>query len=150
MIINTPISLGELIDKISILEIKKQKIKSKTKLKFISYELVLLKEILKKNKVENKKIKKLKIEIKKINQKLWKIEDDIRKYENKKIFNKNFINLARSVYKFNDKRAKIKLDINKFRSLKNFDLSSQIIILPHLYVFPFSCILHQEISKSYL
>ena len=113
MIINTPISLGELIDKISILEIKKQKIKSKTKLKFISYELVLLKEILKKNKVENKKIKKLKIEIKKINQKLWKIEDDIRKYENKKIFNKNFINLARSVYKFNDKRAKIKLDINK-------------------------------------
>lgn len=113
MIINTPISLGELIDKISILEIKKQKIKSKTKLKFISYELVLLKEVLKKNKVENKKIKKLKIEIKKINQKLWKIEDDIRKYENKKIFNKNFINLARSVYKFNDKRAKIKLDINK-------------------------------------
>ena len=113
MIINTPISLGELIDKISILEIKKQKIKSKTKLKFISYELVLLKEILKQNKVENKKIKKLKIEIKKINQKLWKIEDDIRKYENKKIFNKNFINLARSVYKFNDKRAKIKLDINK-------------------------------------
>ena len=119
MIINIPISLGELIDKISILEIKKDKINDSEKLKFINKELQNLKEVLTKKEISdeiNKQINEIKI----VNSKLWDIEDQLRKYEKKKIFNDKFIDLARSVYRYNDMRAKIKKKINQ-------DFNSEII-----------------------
>ncbi|MDC0226533.1 DUF6165 family protein [Alphaproteobacteria bacterium] len=108
-----PVSLGELIDKISILEIKKKNIEDKDKLNLIDEELLLLKENLS-NSVNDKKIHYYMDELFKINSKLWKIEDDIRDCERKKQFDQNFIHLARSVYFTNDQRSKIKLDINSY------------------------------------
>ena len=117
MEIQINISVGELIDKITILQIKKEKIKDLEKLKIVSHELELLENSLnsfensKKNKLEN-----LMIELKKINQKLWIIEDDIRLLEKNKKFDDNFIELARSVYITNDKRFEIKNKINRLFS----------------------------------
>ena len=108
-----PISLGELIDKISILKIKKKKIKNKSKLKNIINELLLLNKILNKNFKKNNKILIYEKKLTQINKKLWDIEDKIRNLEAKKIFNKQFINLARSVYITNDKRSEIKRKINQ-------------------------------------
>ena len=104
-----PTSLGELVDKLTILEIKSHKFKGSS-LKNVEKELSLLKNILfgLKLDINNDLINKLK----KINTKLWNIEDSIRECERKKIFNDNFILLARSVYKFNDERASIKRKIN--------------------------------------
>ena len=117
MEIQINISVGELIDKITILQIKKEKITNLEKVKKVSYELQLLENSLnsfeksKKNELEN-----LMIELKKINQKLWKIEDDIRFLEKNKKFDDNFIELARSVYITNDERFEIKNKINRLFS----------------------------------
>ena len=113
MIINTSVSLGELVDKISILQIKRKKINDREKEKLINQELFLLEKTLKNSLNNNNLIKKYLDELFKINLKLWKIEDDLREHERKKIFNQNFIELARSVYLTNDKRSKTKLEINK-------------------------------------
>tara|TARA_B100001121_G_scaffold288993_1_gene287560 strand:- start:649 stop:1044 length:396 start_codon:yes stop_codon:yes gene_type:complete len=106
------ISAGELIDKITILEIKKEKIKNKEKIENVNRELISLNESLKKYIPNNNKILSLKNELKKINLKLWEIEDGKRAAEKNKKFDEEFIELARNVYKFNDERAKIKLSIN--------------------------------------
>ncbi len=106
------ISAGELIDKITILEIKKDKISDKEKLSQVEKELVSLKETLKKSISDQDLILNLKKDLKDINSKLWEIEDGKRKAEKNNDFGKKFIELARNVYKFNDERAKIKLKIN--------------------------------------
>ena len=105
------ISLGELLDKISILEIKKKKIKNKKKLIFINNEYKILNKIKKKMKF-NKRIYFFYNQLKKVNQALWNIENRIRMHEKLSKFDKNFILLARKVYKTNDKRSLIKLRIN--------------------------------------
>ncbi len=116
MIVNTPVSLGELVDKISILHIKNQNIRDNGKLKLVREELDLL------NKTLDEHISRDDIQIYldsliEINSKLWVIEDDIRDSERNKTFDQKFIELARSVYFINDKRSKVKLDINnKFGS----------------------------------
>ena len=116
MIINTPISLGELIDKISILLIKERKITDVKKIDLIHEELALLKKTL--NKVtKDSAIDDYLNQLTDINSALWKIEDELRDCEKNKEFDKKFIDLARSVYITNDKRAEIKLEINnKFGS----------------------------------
>ena len=107
------ISAGELIDKITILEIKKEKISNKEKLVEVNKELNSLNETLKKTINDKSKIINFKNDLKNINLKLWDIEDGKRSAEKKSQFDEKFIELARSVYKFNDERAKIKLAINK-------------------------------------
>ena len=106
------ISAGELIDKITILEIKKEKISNKEKLVEVNKELSSLNETLKKSINDESKIINFKNDLKKINLKLWDIEDGKRSAEKNKNFDEKFIELARNVYKFNDERAKIKLAIN--------------------------------------
>ena len=106
------ISAGELIDKITILEIKKEKISNKEKLEEINKELISLNETLKKSINDESKILSFKNDLKNINLKLWDIEDGKRSAEKNNKFDEKFIQLARNVYKFNDKRAKIKLAIN--------------------------------------
>ena len=113
MIITTPISLGELVDKISILKIKSKNIIDAEKLTLINDELALLELTLKKS-VSDSKINQYVYKLIEINSELWKIEDDIRDCERNKIFDKKFIELARSVYITNDKRSEIKLEINKY------------------------------------
>ncbi len=107
------ISAGELLDKISILEIKLDKIKDKNKHEEVEKEYNLLKKVQKSNIKTNQEIERLFTEIKKTNLSLWDIEDKIRICEKRKDFGENFINLARNVYINNDKRAKIKSEINK-------------------------------------
>ena len=106
------ISAGELIDKITILEIKKEKISNKEKLVEVNKELISLNETLKKSINDESKILSFKNELKKINLKLWDIEDGKRLAEKNNRFDEKFVELARNVYKFNDERAKIKLAIN--------------------------------------
>ena len=106
------ISAGELIDKITILEIKKEKISNKEKLVEVNKELNSLNETLKKTINDESKIINFKNDLKNINLKLWDIEDGKRSAEKNSQFDEKFIELARSVYKFNDERAKIKLAIN--------------------------------------
>ena len=106
------VSVGELLDKISILEIKKEKIKDPEKLKFISNEHSILKDQLEKNVKSDDKLNKLFQDLKEINAKLWVIEDDKRDCEKKKNFGDKFIKLSREVHFLNDDRAKIKLEMN--------------------------------------
>ena len=106
------ISAGELIDKITILEIKKEKISNKEKLIEVNKELISLNETLKKSIKDESKILSFKNDLKNINLKLWDIEDGKRSAEKNNKFDEKFIQLARNVYKFNDERAKIKLAIN--------------------------------------
>ena len=106
------ISAGELIDKITILEIKKIKINDGEKLKNIEKELSLLNGTLKNAISDTSKIQELIDKLKYVNLKLWDIENGKRLAEKNNNFDKKFIELSRSVYKNNDKRAKIKLDIN--------------------------------------
>ena len=106
------ISAGELIDKITILEIKKNKISNKEKLLDIEKELLSLNETMQKYIPDQSRILKFKDNLKKINMKLWDIEDGKRAAEKLNKFDENFISLARNVYKMNDERAKIKLEIN--------------------------------------
>ena len=113
MLVNTPISIGELIDKISILIIKKNNIIDVHKLKHIEKELSLLESTLSES-VNDKKVKEFRDSLIEINSTLWKIEDDIRKCEKDNVFDQKFIDLARAVYQTNDKRSEIKLEINEF------------------------------------
>ena len=106
------VSVGELLDKISILEIKKEKIKDKEKLKFIDHEHKILNSQYNENVTNNEKIKKLFQSLKKVNLKLWDIEDDKRLCEKEKNFGDNFIKLSREVHFLNDDRAQLKLEIN--------------------------------------
>ena len=106
------ISAGELIDKITILEIKKEKISNKEKLVEVNKELNSLNETLKKSINDESKIINFKNDLKNINLKLWDIEDGKRSAEKNNKFDEKFVELARNVYKFNDERAKIKLAIN--------------------------------------
>ena len=106
------VSVGELLDKISILELKKEKIKDPEKLRFIFNEHSILKDQLKKNVKSDKKLEKLFQELKEINAKLWIIEDDKRDCERNKDFGEKFVKLSRDVHFLNDDRAKIKLEIN--------------------------------------
>ena len=118
MLIKIPVSVGELVDKITILEIKKKIIKDKMKLKNIKNELEFLNDILKKKVKLDNLIKKEISSLKKINMKLWVIEDGKRNCETNKNFGKKFLLLARNVYIYNDKRAKIKLNINMLTGSK--------------------------------
>ena len=106
------VSIGELLDKISILEIKQEKIKDPEKLKFINNEHSILKDQLEKNVKSDDKLNNLYQSLKEINSKLWRIEDDKRQCEKDKNFGEKFIKLSRDVHFLNDDRAKIKLEIN--------------------------------------
>ena len=106
------VSIGELLDKISILEIKLDKIKDSENLKFISNEHSILKKQLDNNVKSDDKLVKFFQSLKEINEKLWVIEDEKRQCEKDKDFGKQFIKLSRDVHFLNDERAKIKLDIN--------------------------------------
>ena len=108
------ISIGELLDKISILEIKKEKIKDKEKLKFINNEYTILYNQLDKNVKSDSKLSDLYQSLKEINSKLWIIEDDKRLCEKDKDFGEKFIKLSRDVHFLNDDRSKIKLEINNY------------------------------------
>jgi len=123
MIISTPVSLGELIDKISILHIKNINIKDEEKLKLIREELELLNQTLNKH-IKNNDIQNYLDSLIEINSKLWVIEDDIRDCERKKKFDQTFIDLARSVYFINDKRSEVKLEINKKFGSKIIEVKS--------------------------
>ena len=112
------VSIGELLDKISILEIKKDKIKDQNKLKFISNEYKILKDQLDKNVKSDQKLAELSESLKQINAKLWVIEDDKRQCEKEKDFTETFIKLSRDVHFLNDDRAKIKLEINNHTGSK--------------------------------
>ena len=106
------VSIGELLDKISILEIKQEKIKNTEKLKFINNEHSILKNQLEKNVKSDDKLNDLYQSLKEINSKLWVIEDDKRQCEKDKDFGEKFVKLSRDVHFLNDDRAKIKLEIN--------------------------------------
>ena len=112
------VSVGELLDKISILEIKKKKIKDTEKLKFINDEYNILKDQLDKNVKSNEKLEKLFQSLKEINDKLWLIEDDKRMCEKNSDFGNKFIKLSRDVHILNDDRGKIKLEINNHTGSK--------------------------------
>ena len=112
------VSVGELLDKISILEIKQEKIKDLENLKFINEEHSILKDQLNSNVKSDQKLNKLFESLKQINSKLWIIEDDKRQCEKEKDFTDNFIKLSRDVHFLNDDRAKIKLEINNHTGSK--------------------------------
>ena len=119
------VSVGELLDKISILEIKQEKIKDPEKLKFINDEHIILNDQLKNNVKSDDILNELFQSLKEINAKLWIIEDDKRKCEKNSDFKENFIKLSRDVHFLNDDRAKIKLKINnhtgsKIREIKEY------------------------------
>ena len=112
------VSIGELLDKVSILEIKQEKIKDSEKLKFINNEHSVLKEQLKKSVKSDEKLDMLYQSLKEINLKLWLIEDEKRLCEKEKDFGEKFIKLSRDVHFLNDDRAKIKLEINNHTGSK--------------------------------
>ena len=112
------VSVGELLDKISILEIKKEKIKDEKNLKFINDEYKILKDELDQNIKSDEKLEKLFQSLKEINSKLWIIEDDKRLCEKNSDFGEKFIKLSRDVHFLNDVRAKIKLEINNHTGSK--------------------------------
>ena len=112
------VSVGELLDKISILEIKQEKIKDDKNLKFINDEYNVLKTELNKNIKNDYKLNNLFNSLKEINSKLWVIEDDKRMCEKNKDFGEKFIKLSRDVHFLNDERAKIKLEINNHTGSK--------------------------------
>ena len=112
------VSVGELLDKISILEIKKEKIKDLSKLKFINEEFKLLKEQYEKNVKPDDKLKKLFNSLKEINNKLWNIENEKRLCEKNSDFGEVFIKTSRDIHFLNDKRGNIKLEINNYSGSK--------------------------------
>jgi hypothetical protein len=112
------VSVGELLDKISILEIKQEKIQDPAKLKYINEEHSILRDQLNSNVKSDQKLTELFDSLKKINAKLWVIEDDKRQCEKEKDFTDSFIKLSRDVHFLNDDRAKIKLEINNHTGSK--------------------------------
>ena len=107
------VSVSELLDKISILEIKKEKILDSESLNFIEKEYLILKEQLDKNIIYDEKLDKLFKSLKKINTTLWEYEDEKRSYEKNSDFGDNFIKVSREIHFLNDNRSKVKLDMNK-------------------------------------
>ena len=124
MIVNIPVSLGELLDKISILQIKQKKITNEHKQNLIISELKLLEDILNKFLGGNKEIIVYLNKLLIVNLKLWNVEDELRQHEKKKIFDDKFIELSRSVYINNDERSGIKLQINKKFGSKIIEIKS--------------------------
>ena len=112
------VSVGELLDKISILEIKKEKIKDHDKLKFINDEYKILKSEFDKNVKSDDRLKQLFKVLKEINSRLWIIEDDKRLCEKNSNFGEKFVKLSRDVHLLNDDRAKLKLEINNYTGSK--------------------------------
>tara|TARA_B100000161_G_scaffold60043_1_gene39819 strand:- start:423 stop:875 length:453 start_codon:yes stop_codon:yes gene_type:complete len=122
-----PISIGELIDKITILEIKIEKIQDNNKQKFIKHELESLNKLLTDinfSKDQKKTVNSLKDELNTANRKLWKIEDDIRHLESLKEFKEEFVELARNVYLTNDKRASLKQKLNQITNSEIVEVKS--------------------------
>lgn len=113
MAVTIPVSWGELFDKLTILEIKQTRIKDRQKLVNITRELEALREISSTAGRPEKALQALVVELRRLNESLWIIEDDIRKCERDQDFSEPFIDLARSVYKTNDKRAEVKRQINR-------------------------------------
>ena len=113
-LINTPVSYGEILDKITILEIKSKKITNESKVKNVKHELSILLDTWDKKVEKTAEITNLKSQLKDVNQSLWDIEDNIRIKELNKEFDDEFIQIARSVYYENDKRAAVKKEINLF------------------------------------
>ncbi len=111
-LVSTPMSVGELLDKITILEIKSVEINDVDKLKNINYELELLNKTWMETGLKSPETDELQQKLKEVNQRLWQIEDDIRIYEKNKDFGDEFVQLARSVYYQNDERADLKKQIN--------------------------------------
>jgi len=124
MIISVPISWGELVDKITILEIKMDRIHDEKKLENIAKELQALKMVFDQGCEDPEKIKQVKARLRAVNEKLWDIEDDIRKCEKEKDFSQRFIDLARSVYMSNDQRAALKREINTILKSELFEEKS--------------------------
>ncbi len=120
------VSIGELLDKVSILEIKQEKIKDSEKLKFINNEHSILKSQLEKNIKSDEKLNNLYRSLKEINSKLWSIEDEKRLCEKEKDFGEKFIKLSRDVHFLNDDRAKIKLEINNHTGSKIKEIKQYI------------------------
>ena len=129
MEIEIPVSVGELLDKLSIVEIKRMKIKNKEKLAYLNLEYELLNEKVKNiRKISEQDFDNFYSSLMEINSKLWDIEDEIRALEGKKQFDQDFIDLARNVYITNDMRFEVKSDINKYfgstileqKKLKNY------------------------------
>ena len=112
------VSVGELLDKLTILEIKQEKIKDAEKLKYINDEYSVLKDELNKSVKTNPKLDELFNSLKKINAKLWVIEDDKRLCEKNSDFGEKFVKLSRDVHLLNDDRAKLKLEINNYTGSK--------------------------------
>ena len=112
------VSVGELLDKLSILEIKKEKIKDNDNLKFINEEYKILKSEFDKNVKSDDRLEKLFNALKEINSKLWVIEDDKRLCEKNSDFSEKFVKLSRDVHLLNDNRAKLKLEINNYTGSK--------------------------------
>lgn len=112
------VSVGELLDKLTILEIKQEKIKDSEKLKYINDEYSVLKDELNKSVRTNPKLDELFNSLKKINEKLWVIEDDKRLCEKNSDFGEKFVKLSRDIHFLNDDRAKIKLEINNHTGSK--------------------------------
>lgn len=113
MLLHVPLSVGEVLDKVSILEIKSERIGSKAKLKNVNTELTQLRELLTDPIFEQKAVQKLFADLKNVNEMLWDIEDRIREQEAMGAFGERFVDLARAVYVTNDKRALIKKKLNK-------------------------------------
>ena len=123
MLINTPVSLGELLDKISILIIKEKNIVDTQKQYHIKNELEVLNKTLE-NSISRSQVKEYIEKLIEINSELWFIEDDIRDCERKKQFDQKFIDLARAIYIKNDRRSEIKLEINKKFGAKLVEVKS--------------------------
>lgn len=115
-----PVSPGEVLDKITILQIKSERIQDEAKLVNVRRELTLLQETWSGSVTEDKKIRELRSQLKEINEALWDIEDAIRDEERKQIFDERFIELARNVYFTNDRRSRVKKELN-------LHLGSQIV-----------------------
>ena len=124
MAINIPVSWGELVDKITILEIKMDRIHDDTKRQNISRELQALQSVFDQGCEHPQKIIQIKAKLRAVNEQLWDIEDDIRKCEKEKDFSQRFIDLARSVYMTNDRRADLKREINTILQSELFEEKS--------------------------
>ena len=109
-----PVSPGEVLDKITILEIKSERIQEEEKLLNVRRELVLLKEVWAEKVVDDKNIRRLHVQLKEINEALWDIEDAIRDEERLQRFEVRFIELARNVYFTNDRRSRVKKELNTY------------------------------------
>lgn len=124
MNLSVEISPGELIDKITILEIKAERIQGADKRKHIATELDILRNVYTENIKNSEKMGELTTRLRSVNESLWDIEDDIRICEKNKDFGESFIELARSVYKCNDQRAEIKREMNELLSSRIFEVKS--------------------------